>query len=381
MKMVYLLPVLLLVSCTKTEKVQRSFASQFPDLPPVELGEVWDAKTENDARKILDATLAMLIKASQGDSYIKRDAHPKAHGCVKAHFEVDNINLPWDDRVGLFKNTKKYEAWIRFSNGTQDGTGKHDLEKDVRGMAIKVMNVDGTPNGVHDILLANNKEFFSKDGSDYMDLITTITRGSNLGIARYAIMHPLSAKRIIEAQIQTGNVLKQDYHSSVPYKLGKNYSARYRAIPCKDDKDSIPEKATKDYLQERLVSSLAKEDFCFNFYVQPNKNPYVQKVEDPRIPWDDATSKPIKVATIRIPKQTGITDTKRINFCENIQFNPWSSHPENRPLGQINRIRSLVYEEISRYRHERNRTPRMEPINHDPCSYKTLNLCDGPAPY
>jgi hypothetical protein len=226
--------------------------------------------------------------------------------------------------------------------------------------------------------MANNVNFFSADGSDYMDLVTTLAGGSKLGLARFAIMHPLSAKRIFEARVKIGNVLKQDYHSSVPYKLGKNH-VRYRAVSCKPERDSVPaEGANIHYLRQRLVTSLEQSDFCFDFYVQPNMNTAIQKIEDPRINWDDATSKPIKVARITIPKQTGINSQKQTNLCENMNFTPWHSPAANRPMGQINRIRALVYEEISRYRHGKNRTPIAEPVNHEPCANKTASLCDDP---
>jgi catalase len=377
MKVLFIAPFLILAACTKPQNINRTQASVF-SLPQPELGEVWDGEAEEQAQEILDATMQMLMKDSTKDEFVRRDAHPKAHGCVKAQLDLDITNLSWENRVGLFGKNKKYDAWIRFSNGATGGASKHDLEKDVRGMAIKIMNVDQTPTGVHDILLANNKEFFSKDGSDYMDLVKTVSRGSSLGIARFAIMHPLSAKRILEARVNIGNVLKQDYHSSVPFKLGR-YSARYRAVPCKADKDSVPSSNTDpNYLRQRLVTSLESQAFCFDFYVQPNLNPKIQNIEDPRIIWDDATSRPVKVGRITIPKQNEINSRQRINLCENMNFNPWHSPEANRPMGQINRIRSLVYEEISKYRHGKNRTPIMEPVNHEPCSNKTSSLCDDP---
>lgn len=376
MKKIIVLSLVLLAACSKHEKVERRAASV--QLPPPEQGEVWDANTEADADKILEATMSMLMKSSAKDEFVRRDAHPKAHGCVKATFDIDITNLPFANRQGTFSKNKKYDAWIRFSNGAGDGKNTPDLEADVRGMAIKIMNVEDTPTGVHDILLANNVNFFSAAGPDYMDLVTTLAGGSKLGLARFAVMHPLSAKRIFEARVKIGNVLKQDYHSSVPYKLGKNH-VRYRAISCNRDRDPVPEEGVEaHYLKKRLVSSLSKGDFCFDFYVQPNMNPAVQKIEDPRIDWDDATSKPIKVARLTIPKQSGIDSQNQTNLCENMNFTPWHAPAANRPMGQINRIRALVYEEISKFRHGKNRTPIAEPVNHEPCANKTASLCDDP---
>ncbi|EMO65207.1 hypothetical protein LEP1GSC133_1588 [Leptospira borgpetersenii serovar Pomona str. 200901868] len=94
--------------------------------------------------KTTEDTLALLIsslkeKYPQG-SEIKRDAHPFAHGCVKASFIVSS-SIPKEFKFGIFNSSKTYPAWIRFSNGSI--TKKPDLEGDIRGMGIKLLEVDG----------------------------------------------------------------------------------------------------------------------------------------------------------------------------------------------------------------------------------------------
>jgi hypothetical protein len=42
-------------------------------------------------------------------------------------------------------------------------------------------------------------------------------------------------------------------------------------------------------------------------------------------------------------------------------MNPWHAVPEHRPLGGINRVRKVVYETISKLRHDLNGAPRSEP--------------------
>src|SRR5262249_44032290 len=63
-----------------------------------------------------------------------RDAHAKAHGCVKADFSV-KADIPADLRRGVFAATRSFTAWIRFSNG--HGKPQDDRIRDGRGMAIK----------------------------------------------------------------------------------------------------------------------------------------------------------------------------------------------------------------------------------------------------
>lgn len=71
---------------------------------------------------------------------MRRDAHAKMHGVVKAEFIIEP-NLPEELQIGLFKEAKTYPAWIRFSN--QSGSLSPDIERDIRGMAIKLMGVAG----------------------------------------------------------------------------------------------------------------------------------------------------------------------------------------------------------------------------------------------
>ena len=69
-----------------------------------------------------------------------RQIHPKINGCVKAEFIIER-NLPQELKVGLFKEERSFPAWIRFSNGNTKPLP--DYKKDIRGFAIKIMNVPG----------------------------------------------------------------------------------------------------------------------------------------------------------------------------------------------------------------------------------------------
>ena len=374
------LSLILLAACSNNEKRigNRSYASLLSELPSPIGDEIWTVEQEKQAEIILDDTLEMLKKDSEGDSFVRRDAHPKSHACVRTKIKIDPSLLSKGNRKGIFEKAASFDGWIRFSNGSNNGEAKADIEKDVRGMAIKLMNVPGTPTGTHDFLLANMKEFFSKDGRDYATLVKTASRGSGLDLVRFAISHPRSAERLFKARIQMGNPLKQDFHSAVPFLLGTHF-VRYHALPCDPNQDPIPGKdAPRDYLRQRTAATLASKSMCFNFYVQLNQEPRKQILENPMLSWDETKSPLIKVAELVIPKQSDVATPDLINFCENTRFNPWHAREENRPMGQINRIRALVYKEISQYRHEKNGIPEIEPVNHSPCVGRTAELCRKP---
>ena len=68
------------------------------------------------------------------------------------------------------------------------------------------------------------------------------------------------------------------------------------------------------------------------------------------------------VASITIPAQS-FDSPEQDAFCENLSFTPWHCIDAHRPLGGINRVRRVVYEAISRLRHDLNAAPRREPTD------------------
>jgi hypothetical protein len=91
-------------------------------------------------------------------------------------------------------------------------------------------------------------------------------------------------------------------------------------------------------------------------------------IEDPTVAW---TSQYIKVASLTIHPQT-FDSNARMEFGDNLSFNPWHSLPEHRPLGSFNRVRKRVYEVMSKFRHDKNKLPVLEPKHaHD--FYSDLN--------
>ncbi len=373
----FFLSLILVVACQKPIQPSLREIASHKELPPVEQGEVWGPKNEQQASLILNQLKTMIEKKAAGNGKMERDAHPKAHGCVKAFLDVDASKLPADLQVGIWAKKSTRPAWVRFSNGDPGGEGKHDLEVDVRGMAVKIMNVPGTPKGSQDLVMMNAKEFFSENGDDYLALFHALDSGSKFDLVKYGITHPKSVKRLLAARVKISNPLETSFHSSVIYKLGKT-SMRFKAEPCAVVRTSIPkdkDSTYPHYLRQRLISSMEKAETCFSISVQPNTNPKKQPVEDPREEW---SSPFYRVATLRLPQQKGIGDGPQMNMCENLSFDPWNTLPATRPMGQINRARAIVYEEIARYRHARNGRSLIEPTSHNVCVGPESDLCQDP---
>jgi Catalase len=329
--------------------------------PPVLATSIEEVPSDEDSanrqivRMIEDG---LRVEAKKG--IVHRDAHAKAHGCVRAKFRVLH-SLPKDMRVGIFKEIRGYPVWVRFSNGS--GTMQDDSEGDARGMAIKLMQVENSESGTQDFVMINHPIFFVRNAADYVEFQKALSADSPTKFF-FPSLNPLTF-RLHEFGIaneiknkEVTNPLDIQYWSTTPYGF-KGNEVKFSARPCSAvsqfDDDSSP-----NFLRENMWKQLDQQDACFDFMVQLRTHPTEMPIEDPTIEWSEKDSPYIPVARINIPRQE-FASPEQMAFCENLTFTPWHTIPEHKPLGGINRIRKTVYETVSRVRHEFNGKQRLEP--------------------
>ncbi len=333
-------------------------ASTIAQVGPVAGGEVIPPGEATAMQTIVQAIEAQ-VRAAAAGAPARRDAHAKMHGCVRASFRVLD-DLPAALRVGIFATPGRFSAWVRFSNGA--GTPQADAVGDGRGMAVKLMGVAGSASTTQDFVTVNAPAFFVRNAADYVDFQTASPQWrfflTGWNPFRWRL-HEFLAARAITRQV-VRNPLAVRYFSMAPYLLDDGackFSIRSLAPPPGPDAADGP-----DFLRQNLVRSLAAGDAEFEFMIQPRTRPDSMPVEDPTVVWDEAASPFVPVARIAIPRQEFDTPEQRA-FGENLSFTPWHCLDAHRPLGGINRVRRVVYEAISRLRHEMNAAPRREPTD------------------
>ena len=294
---------------------------------------------------------------------VRRDAHAKAHGCVKATFKVDT-DLETDLRVGTFSTPgNEFKAWLRFSNGAFHPGA--DTGLDGRGMAIKIMGAGGSgtdPGTMHDILMINHPVFFSPNIADYRSFADDgALTGASAGLRHYFIpsLNPwtwrirqaLIAYRIASHEVESP--LKAQYYSMTPFQFGADSTVKYTARPCARGSTEVVATAEKspNFLREAMQRQLAKNRACFDLLVQLRKPG--MSIEDATEEWSETESPFQRVGQIFIPPQLFSTP-ERDRFCEDLSFKPWNAPAEHLPVGGINRVRKAVYDEISAFRKQRN---------------------------
>lgn len=330
----------------------KQLATEYP--PPGEAAYTQD---------LADRLKAKIIKDNP-TGIMRRDAHPKMHGVVRAEFIVEP-DLPPELRVGIFREPASYQAWIRFSN--QNGTMQPDIKGDIRGMAIKLMGVPGQKileqeqdEQTQDFIVISTNVFVTADVQEFDGLIKAFT-SNLLAIAWFFATHLRVGWNLYKSMIKFANPLQIRYFSTTPYLFGSS-AVKYSAIPHVAVPDTIPSNPPDDYLRLAMMRQLEKGDALFDFAVQFQTDAESMPIEDPGKEWPETVSPFRKLATIRIPQQD-FDSAKQKEFGENLSYSPWHALPVHRPLGGINRARRVVYRVISMFRHEYNKVPRQEPTS------------------
>ena len=291
----------------------------------------------------------------------RRIFHPKMIGLVRAELIVEE-NLPDHLRKGIFSEPRSYPCWIRFSNGRRHPAS--DKKGDMRGMAIKVLEVEGEKlledeqeAKTQDFLLVTSEILQTASVRDFQKAIFALT-GGIFRMIWYSVRHLGTAIRGLKTRQKCTNILEVPFFSTTPYLFGEGQAVKYGVFPHKESTSELPHGKSPRFLRSRLKNDLRSEAQFFDFKVQLQTDPKRHPIEVPTQKWDSPF---IKVATIRIPPQQ-FDSQAQLEYGEQLSFTPWHSIAAHRPLGGANRARKSVYQELSRFRHDRNDKPVEEPI-------------------
>ncbi|MEG2983377.1 MAG: hypothetical protein RR835_01670 [Peptostreptococcaceae bacterium] len=323
-------------------------------------------------RELMTKEITYILKEKLLKDYkkgnTKRGAHPKQLGLAKAHFNVVE-NLDENLKTDLLKPGMSYSCFIRFSSG--GNKIKSDKSKDIRGMAIKLVDVNGKK--------------YSRDEKNTQDFIMLTIKTmpvANLKIFRDAMYYMVKKKKpvtlfykltkekrlgliteILKNRKNQTSPLDVCYYSTTPYAY-KNRVIKYCVVPKSQYKSELPIKLTQNYLTENMQNHLSQHDATFDFLVQFQTDKKDMPINDASVNWDENKSPFIKVAEIVIPKQN-IKTKQRFELCENLSFSPGHSTIDHRPVGDLNIARAEIYRELSKFRHIRNKKVLFEPTIKD----------------
>jgi catalase len=313
-------------------------------------------------------TAIRIVDKYRTDTRYLRDAHAKAHGCLRAEVKVA-ADLPFTLQQGVFSEQgKTWQAWMRLSNG--NAYPQFDNISDARGMALKLLEVPGTPllasqqaRHEQDFVMFNHPNFFVSDVAEYRQNIAAQAEGKR-GLAFFPSLDPRTWQirhlAIAMNTLSTAPDTPADatYYSVSPYRYG-TANAKFRVLPepsaCPAYSLPPMNRDQPNFLRGALYQQLStdRQPACFALQVQLQNANRFMPLEDASVQWKESDSAFQTVAHIRLPPQD--FDTPEQNLaCDNLRFSPWHGIEAHRPLGGINRLRKAVYEAVADYRQARN---------------------------
>ena len=346
----------------------------------------------------------------------KRDTHAKTHAGVRGSLEIFDFDpeaiknellkttklteaqiKELNFKQGLFAQPKQYPVWLRFANGRT--TVENDYVADTRSMSVKIMDVEGErlpqshESHTQDIITQNAEIFFIKTIRDYHGFFNSVVESKQAAF-RWLLTHPrqfLALQKITKPTPKS--LLTEKYWSGSASALGlaTNFDAKqpgvksisypgvikYAFIPVSPQppypklslqpRPGIPklpfidrakaldlDKSQPDnYYRDELIQALStpNAEYCWDFGIQVQTSPKMS-IDDVTVPWSEKESPFLTVGRLTVKHQV-IDFAQQEDFAENLRFSPWNGLAVHRPVGALNRLRSIVYPIVAEYRRQK----------------------------
>lgn len=335
------------------------------------------------ARDLAETMLSIAQKTYADSGHAMRCVHAKSHGLLAARLEV-LADLPPELAQGIFSKSHAYDCVIRLS--TTPGDLLHDSVSTPRGMALKVLDVEGARlpgsegSSNQDFVLANGKEFNSPSGEAFLknlrmlalttdrieglkELISKVFRGMESVVE--AVGGQSAMLKSLGGNPPT-HILGESFFSQVPIRYG-DYVAKVGVVPASDNFRALANARLdigKDSNAIRHVVEhfFAEETAIWHLQIQLCTDLDAMPVEGIS-PWDEKTSPFITIARIIVDPQQAWNEERSNTVDDGMRFDPWNGVEAHQPLGSIMRLRKLAYEKSAAFRSQRNATPVTEPLS------------------
>jgi hypothetical protein len=279
-----------------------------------------------------------------------RGLHAKAQLGVAATFEVLD-GLPDWARVGLAEKPASYRAWVRWSNGS--GMRQHDKKGDVRGMAVKVIGVDGKKvipgmedARTQDFLCINQPVFAVRNADEFISLVKAIQNPllalprliGALGFGRALSILSRAPKSL---NVKITSLAWTPYYTAAPLSWGQA-AVRCSFQPQLAVDPSVERGESATYLGDEMTARVQKGAVVYDFCIQPYENETTTPIEDHSIEWKTPW---LTVGRLTVGQQDpkSAEGQKISEQIEKVAFDPWHARVEHRPLGNVMRARNHAY--------------------------------------
>ena len=274
-----------------------------------------------------------------------RTLHAKlVTGVANASLVVDR-DLPAEFAVTYFQPGASVPAHVRFSNAS--GVPQHDSAPDMRGAAVKIMVPDG---GIHDLLMTNFPVSHARNARQFVEFAVIVSGDRTRVLERLVERFGAEEARRMTSNIGQGvrvcpSLALETFWSRGAVLWGPN-PVRFQLRPVAGASAAAVEPLEgSDALRAELARRLTKGPVHYRLALQRFVDEAHTPIEDGAVEWREDVSPPIEVATLVVPKQDllGEAGVAQAAVVDGLAFNPWNAPPEFRPLGNLNRVRRVVY--------------------------------------
>lgn len=309
-----------------------------------------------------------------------RSVHAKPHGLIRGKLTIEN-NLPNYLKQGIFAAENTYAVVMRFS--TSPGDIMHDSVSTPRGVAIKVLGVEGErltgdpASRTQDFLMVNGPAFLKPDAKSFLTSLKLLAKTTDKaeGLKKVLSAALRGTEKIIESvggesptiKSMGGhpetNILGETFFTQVPVLYGK-YMAKLSLVPVAPElialKDAPLEDGKENGIREAVSAFFKTHTAKWELRVQLCTDIEAMPIEDASVVWPEDQSPYIAVATLEATPQVSWDDATFPQIEDRLTFSPWNGILAHRPLGSVMRARRHAYESSSTFRKQFNGCPMAE---------------------
>lgn len=305
-----------------------------------------------------------------GQCPARRPVFLRTHGILKGKLTFEK-DIPDELCHGIFAHPgKSFPTFVRFSSDLADG--RPDW-KSTMGIGIKIFDMPGKKYisddgaGTADLLFQNAPNFFVDTARDMCEFTKASLEGWG---EEWVQENAPETNEILNTNAKPiRSVFGTQYWSVVPFKLGSHEYCKYIVKPGTSTFADEVDTSDPNFLGKDLAARMNNSSATIDIYIQkrPGTDRYSQTYIEEHFPldqatviWDEKEAPPVKVATIRFPKQA-IKKPEQEIYGDWLAFNIGRVPEANLPVGSIADVRMYVYKKSADYRRKKNDQPLKEP--------------------
>ena len=305
------------------------------------------APNEDAEFEKMGAELAAMATERDAGGPKHRALHPKQHLGSRATLEVAS-DLPAHAKQGLFATPKAHHVYVRFSNGAAHF--QHDREPDLRGIAIKILDVEGTKAlgdaRTQDFLMIDVAKLAFRSVDEFMAIVRAGKDPKKLpqrliGALGFFAAFGLIVRVLGMVKGKRGTLADLSYYTVAPVAFGP-YAARLSLVPRHEPDASARAGSERDYLRDDLAARQQKHTLRYELRAQFFTSEAETPIERADVEWPSEWT---TLGTLTFEPASGDPGRRAAldAFVEKASFDPWHALADHRPLGAVMRARKAAY--------------------------------------